>query len=300
VSADKPRGDSFWRHRERVIPEPERDILIQEEMIARVRQLCASDPAVVAAWMYGSFAKGEGDAHSDIEFGAYLDDATYDAFEPLPWLSQIAPVAVYFVNEFGTGTAIFENLVRGEFHFERAGDMVKVRELRKLSGFPPAEAMLIHDRTGELTAHLQYISGPGPERTTPDHLAWLWHSYLNWVLFGANVLARGERARALEILGFVHRTLLWFARLAEGKTEHWPTPSKNVEHELSQPAYDRFRTCTASLRGRELEQGYQAAWTWGKELARALASEHGFDTQEGLVRRLDARFTAAFKGEQAP
>ena len=152
-------------------------MLIQEEMIARVRQLCQEDEHVVAAWMYGSFAQGEGDAYSDIEFSIYVDDAVYDSLDPVRWVSQIGAVALYFVNEFGTGTAIFENLVRGEFHFECAVDMAQIRDLRHVSGFPAAEAMLIHDRTGELTAHLRTISGPGPDRRTGEHIAWLWHSY---------------------------------------------------------------------------------------------------------------------------
>ena len=114
--------------------------------------------------MYGSFTKGEGDAFSDIEFCVYLDEATYSAWDAPAWVAQVAPVALYLTNEFGTGTAIFENLVRGEFHFEPAADMGQIRAWKQDAGFPAAEAMLIVDRSGELTEHLQYISGPGPER----------------------------------------------------------------------------------------------------------------------------------------
>jgi lincosamide nucleotidyltransferase len=269
-------------------------VLIQEQMIARVRELCQEDTDVVAAWMYGSFTRAEGDAHSDIEFCIYLVDAAHDAFEPAHWVSQVAPVALYFVNEFGTGTAIFRNLVRGEFHFERAADMAKIRMLKRASGFPPAEQMLILDRTGELMTHLRFISGPGPDRGASDYVAWLWQSYLNWMLFGANVLARGERARALELLWFVHRCLLWLARVSEGTTERWQTPSKNVEHDLSEGAYGRYVACTAALRGPDLERAYQAAWKWGKELIRTLARERGADSYEALVQQLDVGFLEAF------
>jgi lincosamide nucleotidyltransferase len=34
------------------------------------------------------------------------------------WVRRIAPLELYYINEFGNGNAIFENLVRGEFHFE--------------------------------------------------------------------------------------------------------------------------------------------------------------------------------------
>jgi lincosamide nucleotidyltransferase len=274
-------------------------MLIQQQMIARIRQLCQEDPRIVGALMYGSFTRGEGDAFSDIEFCIYLDEDTYQEFEPTAWVAQVAPVAVYFSNEFGVGTAIFENLVRGEFHFDRATDMTHIRSWKEESGYPAVEAMLLVDRTGELTEHLRAISGPGPERGTTEQVTVLWQRYLNWMIFGASVLARGERARALEILWWVQRYLLWFVRLREGSTVHWQTPSKNVKKDLSPGAYRRYIACTAGLRGAELERAYGAAWVWGKEMIRALAAERGLDPQEALVQRLDAQFARFLnQGEQ--
>jgi lincosamide nucleotidyltransferase B/F len=43
-------------------------MLPQEDMIEKVRQLCDQEERVVAALMYGSFALGQGDRFSDIEF----------------------------------------------------------------------------------------------------------------------------------------------------------------------------------------------------------------------------------------
>jgi lincosamide nucleotidyltransferase len=273
-------------------------ILPQDRMIDRVRQLCWEDERIVGAFMYGSFTRGEGDAFSDIEFYVYLDEASYPAFQPPVWVAQIAPVALYLYNEFGSGTAIFENLVRGEFHFERAEEMTRIRGWKHEAGFPPAEAMLIVDRTGELLDHLRTISGPGPARGTPQQVSQLWHRFLNWMLFGASVLARGERARALEVLWWVQRYLLWFARLREGATMHWQTPSKSVESDLSPAAYDRYAACTANLRGTDLERAYGAAWVWGKEMIRVLAAERDLDPQSALLQRLDTHFAGLMdKGE---
>jgi lincosamide nucleotidyltransferase len=265
-------------------------MLIQQQMIARVRQLCQEDPRVIGALMYGSFTKGEGDAFSDIEFCIYLGEDAYPGFEPTDWVAQVAPVAAYFVNEFGVGTAIFENLVRGEFHFDRAADMAHIRSWKKESGYPPVEAMLLVDRTGELTEHLRTISGPGPERGTAEQVTMLWQRYLNWMIFGTNVLTRGERARAIEILWWVQRYLLVFARLEEGATAHWQTPSKNVERELSPEAYGRYITCTAGLGEGDLERAYGAAWTWGTEMIRALAAGRQLEPPGALLQRLDAHF----------
>jgi predicted nucleotidyltransferase len=43
-------------------------MLPQEPLIARVVELCAADPGLDAALMYGSFAQGSADEWSDIEF----------------------------------------------------------------------------------------------------------------------------------------------------------------------------------------------------------------------------------------
>ena len=259
-------------------------------MISRVRDACHTDTRITAALMYGSFTKGEADAYSDIEFVIFIDDSDLATFDPVAWLDRIAPVALYFVNEFGVGTAIFENLIRGEFHFDPASSMAQVRTWGDETGFPDPSAMLILDRTGELIAHLAQISGPGPDRTDPATVAWHWHTYLNWILFGSAVLARGERARALEILWYIQRSLLRFARLIEGSTDHWPIPSRDVEHDLSLKTYRRYVACTASLANEALERAYAAAWTWGRELARTLSVTHELDPHEALLATMDERF----------
>ena len=98
-------------------------MLPQEVMIEKVRELCERDARIVSALMYGSFAIGEGDRFSDIEFYLFFANEAREGLEEEAWVSQIAPLELYYVNEFGNGTAIFENLVRGEFHFEAASNM---------------------------------------------------------------------------------------------------------------------------------------------------------------------------------
>ena len=49
-----------------------RAMLFQEELIARVREACSADDGLDAALMYGSFAAGEADQHSDIEFWLFF------------------------------------------------------------------------------------------------------------------------------------------------------------------------------------------------------------------------------------
>lgn len=267
----------------------DRRILPQEALIARVREVCRRDERLVGALMYGSFTRGEGDAFSDIEFALFFADDTLDAVDPRTWVEEIAPVALYFVNEFGNGAAIFENLVRGEFHFDRASDMARIEGWRDSAAFPSLDATLILDRTGALTHHLRTLVGPGPARDTPAQVRALSHSFVNWTLFGVNVLARGESARALHLLSFVDRDLLWLARLVEGATDHWPTPAKGIEQDLSPAARARYAACTAALDREALRRAYAAACPWGRELLAALAARHGIDLPVALLERIAAR-----------
>src|SRR5215471_5554039 len=100
-------------------------MLYQEELIERVREVCAVDAGLDAALMYGSFAAGEGDEHSDVEFWLFFTPERLGGVDERAWCEQIAPVTHGLVNEFGTYVAIFPGLVRGEFHFtsaERIGE----------------------------------------------------------------------------------------------------------------------------------------------------------------------------------
>jgi lincosamide nucleotidyltransferase len=125
-------------------------MLPQQAMIERVRELCDQDDRVVAALMYGSFALGQGDRFSDIEFYLFFDDEASEGLQEEAWVGHIAPLALYYVNEFGNGTAIFENLVRGEFHFEAASN-VSLVDAWESAWFPSLESAVLVDKSGELS-----------------------------------------------------------------------------------------------------------------------------------------------------
>jgi hypothetical protein len=62
-----------------------RQVLPQTAMIERVRELCQQDERVVAAMLYGSFTRGEGDQFSDIEFVVFVSDAELSSFNQQDW-----------------------------------------------------------------------------------------------------------------------------------------------------------------------------------------------------------------------
>ncbi len=272
-------------------------MLQQEAMIERVRRVCQEDERLVAAMMYGSFAQGEGDWFSDIEFILFFDDDALEDLDQEEWVARISPVELYFVNEYGNGTAIFDNLVRGEFHFDRASDVARIDESWKDTDWlPTLEDTLVLDRTGELARRLELVIGPPPDRDTPERAQFVCNCFVNWLLFGSNLLVRGELARALNLLGIVQDQLLYMVRMVEGSTQRWFNPAKLLEENVSPDAYARYAACTASLDREDIRRAYISAWGWGREMMVALSERHGLLVSATLLEKLDRRLAVALQG----
>jgi lincosamide nucleotidyltransferase len=264
-------------------------MLLQLEMIERLRRICQQDDRVLAAMLYGSFTRNEADEYSDIDTVLFFRDESLPEIDQPAWVSQIAPVEIYYRNELGNGVAIFDNLVREEFHFDRASDMQKIEAWQGNAWFPSLAAVLLVDKTGQLSRHLQALIGPPPSHNTAEDVHFLRDSFLNWFLFGTNVLARGELARALELLNLIHDYLLRMIRLAEGSPERWVSPATALEREISAVACHRYQACTARLEHNALLSAYLSTWQWGNELMAVLAERHSVALPTTLMDKINRR-----------
>ena len=150
-------------------------MLPQEVRVERVRELCHQVERVMSALMYGSFALGEGDRFSDIEFYLFFDAEATEGLREEAWVAQIAPVDLYYVNEFGNGTAIFENLVRGEFHFEAASNVGLV-DAWESAWFPSLGSAVLVDKSGELSRGVARLIRRQPEIDIPERALFLCRS----------------------------------------------------------------------------------------------------------------------------
>ncbi len=168
--------------------------------------------------------------------------------------------------------------------------------MRDTDWLPSLNATLVLDRTGELARRLEGVVGPPPERDTPEEVRSVCNGFVNWFLFGSNFLARGELARALELLGAVRYRLSQMVRVLEGSTVYWVSPSKRLETEIPGAVYRRYAACTARLDAEELRGAYLSAWEWGRETMDALARRHDAAPPAALLRRLDGRFAEVFGG----
>ncbi len=76
--------------------------MTQLQMIDKTKYIAQQDENVSAVFMYGSFTKNEGDKYSDIEFYIFLKNK--ENFSTEKWVNQIHPLALYFTNEYGSGS----------------------------------------------------------------------------------------------------------------------------------------------------------------------------------------------------
>lgn len=262
-------------------------VLFQEELIGRVREVCANDNGLDAALMYGSFAAGEADEHSDIEFWLFFTPQRRAAIDPRSWCSDIAPISYGLLNEFGSYVAFFPGLVRGEFHFATVDEIAGVAQWPARGA--AVERMLLVDRRGALAPVLRGL----PERyvppvDSPEVVARYCDPFVNWLVLAHHLAARGEDLRAWDALGHAQRHLVWMARLAEGSTAHWLTPSRGAERELSTDTVAGLRAATSAASPRELVGALRAALDLGRRLWPAIADRFGLSAPTALFAELDA------------
>ena len=129
--------------------------MTQLQMIDKTKSIAQNDKNISAVFMYGSFTKNEGDKYSDIEFYIFLKDK--EKFSAENWVSQIHPLALYFTNEFGSEVAIFENMIRGEFHFLTNDQMEVIKSWDGLVEFSDFDKMILVDKEDLLTNTLKEI-----------------------------------------------------------------------------------------------------------------------------------------------
>ncbi|MDY0275864.1 MAG: lincosamide nucleotidyltransferase Lnu(F) [Desulfomicrobium sp.] len=246
--------------------------MLQQKMIERLREACHEDARIVAALMFGSFAIGEGDEFSDIEFALFIQNDSFMSFDQRSWLNTVSPVVAYFPDDFGHHTALFENGIRGEFHFIRKSDIAIISTWQGYGWFPSLDAAVLLDRSGELAQYANALVGGPPKREGTPLVEGISLNLISQMLFGANLLNRGEYTRAWALLSKAHENLLKLVRLHERTTDHWPTPSRALEKDLSAASYNRYLACTASAESRSLCVAYVESWNWCLELFEKIAS----------------------------
>lgn len=233
-------------------------------MINTVKTTAQNDDNVSAVLMYGSFTKGEGDQYSDIEFYIFLKDS--ENFSAEAWVNQISPLALYFTNEYGSEVAIFENMIRGEFHFLTIDEINVIKSWEGIIEFSDFSRMNLVDKDGILADTLHQIKIQKPDRSTNENILWLSQSLLNVLLTTGNLIKRQEYAHADQSLANVQKYILWLIRIASKQTNHWESPTKNLEKDIDSHWYGEFQLTTSDLNAENIKTAFQNSLTLAEKL----------------------------------
>lgn len=244
------------------------ETITQLQMINALRSIAQKDDNVSAVLMYGSFTKDEGDIYSDIEFYIFLKSK--ESFCSENWVSQIHPLNLYFINEHGSEVAIFENMIRGEFHFLPTNEINVIKSWEGLVEFSEFEKMNLVDKEGLLADTLNQIKIKRPNRKTEENILWLCQSLLNVLLTTSNLIKRHEFAHAHQSLAGTQKYLLWLIRIAANQTQHWESPTKSLETDIDNKWYSEFQSSTSSLDPEDIQAAFHNSLKLSERLFREL------------------------------
>jgi len=259
---------------------------VQRALLERIRARAEASPEVAGLLLFGSFAAGTEDEHSDLDIGLYIDEAAFEGFDLRRWLEPIADVAAIHVDPY-CSTVIFTDLVRAEIHLgTRAAAVEAWPPLAGVIAFPSLERMVLLDRTGTIGAAVAPLIGRLPERGPADGERELL-GLVNGLLVADACRRRGDLAKALAHLASAQRHLLRLARLAEGATNEWIAPERGLAADLSPATYERYAAATALLDERSIRAAVDRSWRWGRELAAEVGAR---PLDDAMLRALDHRF----------
>ncbi|MFI1015606.1 nucleotidyltransferase domain-containing protein [Streptomyces sp. NPDC020965] len=260
-----------------------------DRRVRRLREIAEAEPRLDGVLLYGSWTLGEADAHSDIEAYLFVREGHAETFDGREFIERLAPLELAYTNMYGILAVVFDDLMRGEFHFEPADPGIEsVADWRGSVHLPDPEAAVLLDRSGRLTQVVRTLAEFRPPEAPATALQ-LTSELANWTLMLSHVLARGETARAHALLHTVVAPLqLQLCRLLRGSTAHWLTPSRALEADLPAPDRERYAATTARCHPDDVPAAARKSWEWSRELAREAADRWEFDVPSALHGRIAA------------
>ena len=226
-------------------------------MISQVKEFSLLDPNIRSVFMYGSFIKGEGDKYSDIEFYIFLTDTKI--FDEKFWVAQLGKVDLFFENEFGTKVAIYDDLIRAEFHFLDVKEVEIIKNWEGLVSFVHKDKMVQVDKDGLLKNTLDSISVISPTRNSKESIEWLAQSLVNSLVYTSHLIGRNEWAHAHMTFSYIQKFTLWLMRVEALAFDHWESPSKSIEKDIPKMMYEKYEKVCPTLDPNALTTSFRNA-----------------------------------------
>lgn len=226
--------------------------MLQLQLINRIKTISLEDVNISSLLMYGSFAKGEGDEFSDIEFYIFY----HKDFNHQEWVNKICETLLFFTNEFGTEVAIFENMIRGEFHFLPTKEVHIIKSWEGFVSFEYYKEMMLVDKENLLANVFDSIDKNRPKHSSANSINWICMSLLNNLLMTKGLIERRELAHAQQSFQYIQKYLLYLIRIKVGADNHWESPTKKIEIEIPIEWYDVYAKSVPSLRESSLKTSF--------------------------------------------
>jgi ATPase subunit of ABC transporter with duplicated ATPase domains len=167
----------------------------------------------------------------------------------------------------GADVVIFDNLIRGEFHFLPLKEISIIKSWQGHTSFEFKEKMNLVDKDGLLTDVLNDIEPPyEPIRNTPAQIEWLADSLINNLLFASNLFQRGEYAHLHNIFQYIQKYTLWLIRIYEQSEKHWESPTKKLEVDISSYWYNKYQTIVPIITRKSLNKALLNAFVLSKDI----------------------------------
>jgi predicted nucleotidyltransferase len=261
--------------------------LPQRLLLDRIADRARTTPEIAGLLVFGSFAAGTEDGHSDLDLGLYVDDRAWPEFDLRSWLEPVAPVAAVHVTEH-CSIVLFRDLIRAEVHLGPSSRAEVWPMLAGVIAYPSLERMVLLDRTGTFSASVEPLIGRLPARMPADAEA-AFLGLADGLLVADGCRRRGDLARALKHLESAQVELLRLVRYEERAFDEWVAPERSLAVQVTPAAFGRYRQAISRLDDAELRLAIARSWTWGAEIAeRAGVRPFARETLAGLEARLAA------------
>jgi predicted nucleotidyltransferase len=257
---------------------------IHQALIDRFVAICQADERILAAFLGGSYARGNADAYSDIDLGLITTNESYADFtvELKPFVKRLGePVFVEDFDSQGIIFFIFPNGTECELAVGRASDFLHIH-----SG--PHQVLL--DKTGILNG----VSFPAHEAEPDKQLEtlrrliyWFWHDLSHFI----TAMGRSQLWWAYGQLDELRGMCVNLARLHHNFSAQaigYEKIEKDLPLELLAPLQSTF---VPMERGSMLQAGLTIVQFY-KDRAIPLAEAHGIPYPHNLEQVMVARLKA--------
>jgi predicted nucleotidyltransferase len=253
-------------------------------VINRFVAVCQADERVVAATLYGSYARGAADAHSDLDLGLITTDEAYQDFcaSREAFIRRLGEPL--FLEDFGSTVAVFFILSNGA-------------ECELSLG---RESQFNHEHSGPyqvLVDKKNILAGAGFPRTLPaqaeqvemlrSQVYWFWHDLSHFI----TALGRGQLWWAAGQLEVLRRICVNLARLHHNFSDPdvGEDPYFKVEQALPVGQLSPLQATFCPQESRAMLQAALVLLQFFQELAPLLARTHGITYPAALDQMMADR-----------